>query len=787
MLYEGGHGLQRDALLLSMTTLGLTAEPPEAGALVQAGHNNNVNHHKKPNGNTVNGTGWQSENGSAHGKKLVKYTVNPDVQTNKIFIGGVPAEATKRDVRHTFIKFGQIKEALLPRDPRDRGRHRGFAFVSFGKASSVDEVLKDGPKVHKVCGRVVECKRAIPHPTKGIINGACRRLRTSDHRIIPAEFEAGYKNNLYVTGLPADVTKKEVEELFGTCGDLLSTKLGRSEGHQRTAFVAFLEEERAAKAMRELTGKNMRGGVLNVTYAYHVTRHPRKPKFHPNSKKGPGGNAMNGIPHPQREQGYHQSKWGWQPKMQNGYEAIMETPKRGRGRGKKNHHYNLGIDDGRHGQHIPPMYYNVMMPHTPTHGATNANGKQQRKKNKNALPEIPHVDPLSRSGRNGKGEKTVFAFSAEKVMEAQMRLKQAHDGSFRQHPGDAWHLKSRSNALGENGNPELQTIANDVTQTMCLNAHGQIVANGQQRDTKQSADAGAMAHTQQWQHYGVSPSNGMPPTAVSAAHAEQMAAYHQSVARSGFDMQQMAAHPVMLPPTHMPNVTNAVYCTPQSFYYSPYAYPDAGLNLHSPQHQPYGPTTYGSVHSPHPSYSLHDTSHQSQLSSSNSAMVQNSNGVYTFPSNGANGGAGSLTSSEKPSPPQSPAVESDGSQSNGAARSAVDDLLQKLWRLTLRILDRSPANEDLEWKQLRPVLKAEATAQFGESSWRSANTMGLDGWTVLKRLKVRLRNRPKKESGHNTANGTANGTNGIAEAEPNAPETTTADEPGAALVKRHNT
>jgi len=210
-----------------------------------------------------------------------------------------------------------------------------------------------------------------------------------------------------------------------------------------------------------------------------------------------------------------------------------------------------------------------------------------------------------------------------------------------------------------------------------------------------------------------------------------------------------------------------------SFYYSPYAY--------SPQHQQYGPTPY----SPHPSYSLHDTSHQSQLSSSNSAMVQNSNGVYTFPSNGANAGAGSLTSSEKPSPPQSPAVESDGSQSTGAQRTPAaagnEELFEKLWRLTLTILERSPGNEEWEWKQLRPNLKTEATTQFGESSWRRANTMGSDGWTLLKRLKIRLRNRPKNETSHNTASGTANGaTNGIADTktsgcDSNEPVTTTAD------------
>ncbi|KTG38258.1 hypothetical protein cypCar_00033457 [Cyprinus carpio] len=58
----------------------------------------------------------------------------------KMFIGGLSWQTSPDSLRDYFSKFGEIRECMVMRDPTTK-RSRGFGFVTFADAASVDKVL----------------------------------------------------------------------------------------------------------------------------------------------------------------------------------------------------------------------------------------------------------------------------------------------------------------------------------------------------------------------------------------------------------------------------------------------------------------------------------------------------------------------------------------------------------------------------------------------------------------------------------------------------------------------
>ncbi|PWA22741.1 hypothetical protein CCH79_00002087 [Gambusia affinis] len=59
---------------------------------------------------------------------------------SKMFIGGLSWQTSPDSLRDYFSKFGEIRECMVMRDPTTK-RSRGFGFVTFTDAASVDKVL----------------------------------------------------------------------------------------------------------------------------------------------------------------------------------------------------------------------------------------------------------------------------------------------------------------------------------------------------------------------------------------------------------------------------------------------------------------------------------------------------------------------------------------------------------------------------------------------------------------------------------------------------------------------
>lgn len=94
-------------------------------------------------------------------------------EVKKLFVGGLSWDTTEDNLREYFGKFGSVAECTLKKDP-NTGRSRGFGFISFDEAGSVDNVLAE--KNHYLQGKNIDPKKAkargdLKEPIKKIFVG----------------------------------------------------------------------------------------------------------------------------------------------------------------------------------------------------------------------------------------------------------------------------------------------------------------------------------------------------------------------------------------------------------------------------------------------------------------------------------------------------------------------------------------------------------------------------------------------------------------------------------------
>ncbi|KAH3898707.1 Hrp1p SCDLUD_005031 [Saccharomycodes ludwigii] len=162
--------------------------------------------------NENNSTSTENNNSSNSDNQVVKADLSREL--SKMFIGGLNWETDEDALKEYFNKYGNVIDLKIMREPNN-GRSRGFAFLTFESAKSVDEVLKTQ---HILDGKVIDPKRAIPRE------------------------EQSKTGKIFVGGISADVRPKEFEEFFGKFGTIIDAQLmldkdtGRSRGF---GFVTY--------------------------------------------------------------------------------------------------------------------------------------------------------------------------------------------------------------------------------------------------------------------------------------------------------------------------------------------------------------------------------------------------------------------------------------------------------------------------------------------------------------------------------------------------------------------
>ncbi|EGD77082.1 RNA binding protein [Salpingoeca rosetta] len=154
-----------------------------------------------------------------------------DENNRKIFVGSLDPRTTREQLVDYFDKFGNIVDCVVMTDAQGT-RSRGFGFVTFKEAASVEQVLASGP--HEIAGRVIDPKRALP-----------RHHHDDPHQQQqqqPQQHRQPRVRKVFLGGLPHDAKEEEIKDFFSKYGDVedVIIQYDRISGRPRGfGFVVF--------------------------------------------------------------------------------------------------------------------------------------------------------------------------------------------------------------------------------------------------------------------------------------------------------------------------------------------------------------------------------------------------------------------------------------------------------------------------------------------------------------------------------------------------------------------
>ncbi|XP_043474263.1 RNA-binding protein squid-like isoform X2 [Leptopilina heterotoma] len=122
-------------------------------------------------------------------------------EDRKLFVGALSWETTDKELREYFSKFGDIESINVKTDP-NTGRSRGFAFIVFTKAESLDKIMSAGD--HVINSKKVDPKKAKARHGKIFVGGLSTELSDDDIKSFFGQF-----GNIVEVEMPFDKTKNQ--------------------------------------------------------------------------------------------------------------------------------------------------------------------------------------------------------------------------------------------------------------------------------------------------------------------------------------------------------------------------------------------------------------------------------------------------------------------------------------------------------------------------------------------------------------------------------------------------
>ncbi|XP_018557043.1 RNA-binding protein Musashi homolog 2 isoform X3 [Lates calcarifer] len=148
---------------------------------------------------------------------------DPQHDPGKMFIGGLSWQTSPDSLRDYFSKFGEIRECMVMRDPTTK-RSRGFGFITFADAASVDKVLAQPH--HELDSKMIDPKVAFP--------------RRAQPKMVTRT------KKIFVGGLSANTVIEDVKQYFEQFGKVEDAMLmfdKTTNRHRGFGFVTFEIED----------------------------------------------------------------------------------------------------------------------------------------------------------------------------------------------------------------------------------------------------------------------------------------------------------------------------------------------------------------------------------------------------------------------------------------------------------------------------------------------------------------------------------------------------------------
>ncbi|XP_021955084.1 ELAV-like protein 3 isoform X12 [Folsomia candida] len=206
----------------------VTTTPPQANGSI---HGVNVSC-----GMNMSGSAGSPNNGSNNGLEESK--------TNLI-VNYLPQTMTQEEIRSLFSSIGEVESCKLIRD-KITGQSLGYGFVNYHRAEDAEKAINtlNGLRLQNKTIKV-----SYARPSSEAIKGA----------------------NLYVSGLPKNLTQQELESLFNPFGRIITSRIlcdnitGLSKG---VGFIRFDQRVEAERAIQELNGTIPKGSTEPVTVKF---------------------------------------------------------------------------------------------------------------------------------------------------------------------------------------------------------------------------------------------------------------------------------------------------------------------------------------------------------------------------------------------------------------------------------------------------------------------------------------------------------------------------------------
>merc|ERR1719216_854517 len=179
--------------------------------------------------------------------------MDEDNKTNLI-VNYLPQTMTQEEIRSLFSSIGEVESCKLIRD-KVTGQSLGYGFVNYHRQEDATKAIQtlNGLRLQNKTIKV-----SFARPSSEAIKGA----------------------NLYVSGLPKHMTQPDLERLFASCGNIITSRIlcdnitgGSKDGSvpglsKGVGFIRFDQRIEAERAIQKLNGTIPEGATEPITVKF---------------------------------------------------------------------------------------------------------------------------------------------------------------------------------------------------------------------------------------------------------------------------------------------------------------------------------------------------------------------------------------------------------------------------------------------------------------------------------------------------------------------------------------